>query len=105
MSTLIAIWNIASWLRQQKKEMEANAEAYLTRERAKEWRETSEKIFQALESGNGNMKRLPTVVQWFFKHTKADNNLGTFGMWYLKSEKLAQNSSVLSEPIKLYPCH
>ena len=87
-STIAAAWNILKWVRQQKKEMEANAEAYLTEERAKAWRLEAEDIFKSLAEGNSKFKKLPKPVQWFFAHTEADNRLGRFGQFFLKSNKL-----------------
>ena len=75
--------------------MEANAEAYLTDERALAWRREAEHIFDALAHGSpatvddeGGLKLLPRPVKWFFAHTKADNHLGRFGQTFLKSSKL-----------------
>jgi hypothetical protein len=87
-STIVAVWNVFTWLRRQRREMEANAEAYLTEERAKAWRIKTETIFKSLSDGNGDFKKLPKPVQWFFAHTKADNRLGQFGQWFLKSSRL-----------------
>ena len=89
-STIVAAWNVYKWVKAQKKEMEANAEAYLTEERAKAWRLEAEAIFMGLakeELGDAEWK-LPKPVKWFFAHTKADNRLGQFGQWFLKSSKL-----------------
>ena len=99
-STLLAAWNIVKWLRRQRKEMEVNAEAYLTEERAKEWRKGSERIFKSLAEGDGEFEKLPKPVRWFFAHTKADNRLGQFGQWYLKSGELEK---ALKQP--LYRMH
>jgi len=88
-STIAAAWNILKWVRQQKKEMEANAEAYLTEERAKSWRMAAERIFKALADGDeDHFEEFPKPVKWFFAHTKADNQLGQFGQWFLKSSRL-----------------
>ena len=87
-STIVAAWNVYKWVKAQKKEMEANAEAYLTEERAKDWRVKAEGIFRSLAEGNSQFKKLPKPVQWFFAHTKADNHLGRFGQTFLKSSKL-----------------
>ena len=88
-STIVAAWNILMWLRRQRKEMEANAEAYLTEERAKAWRLEAEGIFKSLAEGDSvTFVKLPKPVQWFFAHTEADNRLGRFGQFFLKSNKL-----------------
>ena len=107
-TTIVALWNAASWIRAEKKILESNAEAYLTEERAKEWRLQAEKIFWALETGNGNeehifFSRLPRIVKWFFGATKADNHLGHFGKHFLKSEKLENGDGDLEQP--LYQTH
>ena len=102
-TTIIALWNAASWIRAEKKILESNAEAYLTEERAREWRLQAEKIFWALERGNGNFERLPKVIRWFFGATKADNHLGHFGKHFLKSEKLEKGDGALEQP--LYQTH
>ena len=95
MGTILALWNIAKWVRKQRKEMEKNAEAYLTDERALAWRREAEEIFAALAEGYkwtqgpaGGVKRLPKVIQWFFNRTEADNHLGRFGQKFLKSHNL-----------------
>lgn len=88
-STLIAAWNVLKWLRNQKRELEANTEAYLTDERALEWRREAEMIFRALEHGSGHdFYALPKPIRWFFASTQADNHLGRFGQKFLKSQKL-----------------
>jgi len=87
-STIVAAWNMVMWLRREKKQMEANAEAYLTEARAKVWRAEAEDIFKSLAEGNSKFEKLPKPVKWFFAHTKADNRLGQFGQWFLKSSKL-----------------
>ena len=89
-SSILAIWHVFMWLRRQRKEMEANAEAYLTEERAKAWRMEAEASFMALANGTWDKSEwdLPKPVKWFFAHTKADNRLGQFGQWFLKSSKL-----------------
>ena len=103
LKTLIAIWKIASWLRQEKKVMEKDADAYFTQERALEWRLKMEKIFHALETGNGNIAQLPGPVKWLFHATTLDERIGIFGMFLLKSKKLEEdNNAVLNEP---YNCH
>ena len=88
-STLLAAWNILKWLRKQKKDMETNAEAYLTEKRAIAWRRETESIFKSLAEGDGRFESLPKPVKWFFAHTKADNRLGQFGQWFLKSSRLS----------------
>lgn len=87
-STVIAAWNIVKWLRSQKKQLEANAEEYLTDDRALAWRREAERIFTALAEGDGEFADLPKPVKWFFASTKADNHLGKFGQRFLKSNKL-----------------
>lgn len=103
MSTILAVINLARWILAEKKKMEKNAEEYLSESRAKEWRLHTEKIFRALEEGNGNMKQLPKPVRWFFSRTSIDNRVGKFGMWFLKSSKLEKGDSVLDQP--LYRMH
>ena len=98
--TIAAAWKIASWLRSEKKQMEADIDGYLTEKRAKDWRLKCEKIFRALERGNGNFDRLPVPIKWFFAQTTADNRVGIFGMWFLKSHKLPVHDKVLDEPIE-----
>ncbi len=96
MSTLIAAWRLFKWVRKQRRDMEANAEAYLSDERALEWRREAERIFIALKDGDsstmneeGTIRRLPKPIVWFFKRTEADNHLGRFGQTFLKSSRLS----------------
>ena len=103
MGTLIALWKLVWWIRRQKKQMERDVDAYLTEERAMIWRRNAEKVFRALETGNGNFKDLPTPLRWFFKMTTAENRVGKFGQQFLKSNKLAVCDDELDQP--LYPCH
>ena len=100
-----AAWQILMWLRKEKKQMEADVDGYFTADRATAWRLTAEKVFHALETGNGNLKSMPKVVQWLFSKTTADNRIGLFGLYLLKSEKLRAGNKVLDEPIKPYRCH
>lgn len=96
-----AVWQIVRWLLQQKKAMEANADVYLSDERAAAWRLWLERMFYALEHGNGNLTMLPKPVRWLFSQTTADNRVGRFGLRLLKSEKLRTNDPA----IQVYPCH
>jgi len=105
LGSISALWQLIKWIRAEKKKLEANADAYLTAERADEWRLNAEKIFHALASGNGNFDKLPRIVKWFFGATTADNRFGTFGLQILKSKKLKEHDPVLGEPIKAYPAH
>ena len=96
MGTIIAAWRLFKWVRKQRKDMEANAEAYLSDERALEWRREAEQIFRSLAEGisctmndEGAIRRLPKPIRWFFAHTKADNHLGRFGQTFLKSSRLS----------------
>lgn len=103
---IIAAWKLIKWIRSEKRQLEANVDAYLTKDRALEWRLQAEKIFHILESGSSfyqGLKKLPAPVRWFFKATTADNRVGKFGQWFLKSEKLKENSEVLDQP--LYRTH
>ncbi|MBU1173544.1 MAG: hypothetical protein KKD44_28585 [Proteobacteria bacterium] len=86
--SIIALWTVLKWLRKQKKDMEKSAANYLTEHRAKQWRYDCEEIFSALAKGNDHFEKLPKVVQWFFRQVEADNKLGEFGMWFLKSSRL-----------------
>lgn len=98
---IVALWKIASWLRSEKKKMESDIDGYLTQERALEWRLNAEKVFCALECGK--MERLPSPIKWFFKHTTADERVGSFGIWLLKSKKLEEADNALNQP--LYRAH
>ncbi len=101
----IALWRIASWLRSEKKAMEADIDGYLTQERAKEWRLHLEKIFHGLEIGY-RKEMLPGPVKWFFDQTTADNRIGMFGMYLLKSHKInIADDEALNQPIKPYRAH
>ena len=100
--TLIALWKIASWLRSEKRKMEADIDGYLTQERALEWRLQLEKIFYALDTGSlfiGKLQGVPRPVQWFFSQTTIDNKLGEFGMWLLKSKKIEEDDKALNQPL------
>jgi len=77
----------------------------MSESRAKEWRLYAEKTFYALSTGNNNIKNLPKFIQWLFSATEADNAIGEFGLYLLKSNKLASDDKKLKEPIKSYPCH
>jgi len=94
---------VIRWVYREKKKMEADVDAYLTRENARLWRLRFEKIFRALESGNGNIRQLPKVIRWFFAATTMDNRVGQFGQWVLKSKKLEDRDGELDRPI--YPAH
>ncbi len=105
---IVALWRIASWLRSEKKAMEADIDGYLTHERAKELRLNLEKIFYALDTGSPFLKKLkgiPRPIQWFFDQTTADNRVGKFGQWVLDSDKLATGDKALNKPIKPYRAH
>ena len=94
-------WSViqaARWLLQQKKLMEQNVDAYLSTERALDWRLFAEKYARALESGNGNLKWLPGPIKWFFKNTTSENRVGWFAQQFLKSEKLARRDPILEFP-------
>ena len=102
----IAIWKIVSWLRSEKKAMEADIDGYLTQERALEWRLQLEKIAQAIEYGNDNWWKMPAIFRWFFDRTTADNRIGKFMGWLLKSRKLqTDDREALDKPIKPYRAH
>ena len=103
-NSIMAIWQVVKWIRAEKKELEQNADAYLTEDRAKLWRLNTEKIFYALHTGNGNVGKLPKPIRWFFASTTADNRLGEFGLWYLKSKKIALDDAELEKPIS-YRAH
>lgn len=106
--TLIALWRIIKWLRAEKKQMEADVDGYLTQERALAWRLSLEKIFRGLDTGYPHMKEIwnvPRPIRWLFSQTTADNRVGEFGMWFLKSKKIEDGDSVLSQPIKPYQTH
>ena len=102
MKTLIALWKIASWFRSEKKKMEKDVASYLTEERALEWRLNLEKIFYALETGNGNIEKLPGPVKWLFSTTTVDELVGIFGFHLLKSQKLDDMDDVLKEPYQVH---
>ena len=104
--TLIAAWNIISWVRREKKRMESESETYFTKARARAWRLDIEKVFWALEDGpkNGNFAKLPRYVKWFFSRTTIDKHVGTFGIALLKSKKLNEvDRKALNQP--LYRMH
>lgn len=109
--TLIALWRIIKWLRQQKSEMEADVDGYLTQERALAWRLNAEKIFHILEDGtlfasrNVAVEGIPKPIQWLFNATTVDNRVGEFGLYLLKSTKLGKDDPILNEPIKPYRVH
>lgn len=98
---ILALWNIASWLRSEKKKMESDIDGYLTEERAKEWRLQLEKIFYGLKGHPDwdGFKAVPRPVRWFFDQTTADNRVGEFGMWLLKSKKIEEDDKVLNQPL------
>ena len=98
---IAALWQIAKWLDAQKKALDTNADVYLSDERAAAWRLWLERMFYALEHGNGNLTMLPKPVRWLFSQTTADNRVGQFGLRLLKSEKLRTNDPA----IQVYPCH
>lgn len=94
------------WVMAQRKLINANADAYFTQERALEWRLYLEKIGRILESGSiflQKLKRVPAPIRWFFNCTTADNRIGQFGQWLLKSKKLETGDKVLNQP--LYRTH
>lgn len=103
LQALGALRQILRWVWAQKKAIEAQGQAYLTAERAAEWRLASEKLFYALEHGNGNLTMLPKWARWLFSQTTLDNQVGLFGQRYLKSSKLAANDPALKEPLPVYP--
>lgn len=103
--TLIALWRIIKWLRTEKKQMESDVDGYLTQERALAWRLSVEKIFYTLEGSHGHLEDIPGPVRWLFDRTTADNRVGEFGMWFLKSKKIETSDSVLNQPIKPYRVH
>jgi len=98
---LKATWRLFKAIRAEKKKLEANAQAYLSPERAKALRLWLEKMFLALEQGevNPNFARLPKVVRWFCAGTEVDRHIGRFGQHTLKSEKLALGSHLLQSDI------
>ncbi len=89
---IVALWRIAMWFRTEKRKMEADIDGYLTQERALEWRLKAEKIFHALEVGK--MGNIPRPVKWFFEQTTADERIGKFGEWFLKSSKLKAGNTL-----------
>ena len=100
---IISTFHLIVWLLRQKKLMEKDVAGYLSEERAKAWRLYAERVFYALSTGNGNIKKLPRVVQWLFASTQADNRAGEFGLHLLKSSKLAgKDDEALKQP--LYRC-
>lgn len=99
-----AVWQIVRWVLAQKRAMEANADAFLSDDRATELRLLSEKVFYALEHGNGNLTKLPKWARWFFKQTTLDNRIGRFGQVYLKSSKLEKNDPAVKE-FPNWPAH
>ena len=99
---IVALWRIASWLRSEKKAMEADIDGYLTQERALAWRLYVERLFKGLETGN-RIWTMPDYIQWFFAQTTADNRVGEFGMWLLKSKKIEEDDKALNQP--LYRMH
>lgn len=106
---IAAVWKLISWLRSEKKAMEADVDGYLTQKRAVEWRIETEKIFRALQTGGvveptqdyENFKNLPRLVKWFFNRTTIDNRAGQFGQWFLKSKKLKEGDEVLNKPYRM----
>jgi hypothetical protein len=92
-----AVWQIVRWVLAQKRAMEANADAYLSDDRAKEFRLWLEKLAYALAHGNGNLTMLPKWARWFFSQTTLDNRIGRFGQVVLKSSKLEKNDPAVKE--------
>jgi|GEM_PF-4259830 hypothetical protein len=94
-------YSLYKWLKQQKKEMETDADGYLTEERAAMWRLNAEKLFTSLAAGSSD--RMPSSVRgvcdWLFSRTTAENRIGEFGKWVLKSGKMARKDHVLNRPI------
>ncbi len=103
--TIVALWQILKWVRQQKKAIESNAQEYFNPQRAASFRLNLERLFYALEHGNGNLTMLPKWVRWLFSQTTVDNLVGEFGQRVLKSEKLKKEDEALKKPITVYPCH
>lgn len=104
LQALGAIWQIVRWLLQQKKALEADADAFLSDDRAKEFRLWLEKLAYTLEHGNGNLTMLPKWARWFFKQTTLDNRIGRFAQVCLKSSKLEKNDPAVKE-FPNYPAH
>ena len=100
-TTIKTTWKAYKWLKKQKKEMETDADGYLTEERALAWRLNIEKLFTSLAAGSTD--RLPAslrgVCQWLFDRTTAENRIGEFGKWFLKSAKMSRTDTVLKGPI------
>ena len=100
-TTIKTMWKAYKWITKQKQEMEKDADGYLTEERALLWRLNVEKLFTSLAAGSTD--RLPVsirgVCQWLFDRTTAENRIGEFGKWFLKSAKMARNDHILKGPI------
>lgn len=98
-----AAWQMLCWLRREKKELEADFDAYFSGARAQSWRLSLEKIFRALE--RGEIDKAPALVRWFLARTTVDDRVGWFGLCLLKSGKLRRTDPVLDEPIEPYRAH
>ena len=102
-SGFIAVCSFVKAILSLRRELDSKGVSYMTRDRALIWRFKFEKIFRALESGNGNFELLPRPIKWLFKSVKSDNQIGKFGQWFLKSEKLQTGDKALEQP--LYQTH
>ena len=82
--------------------MESDIDGYFSNERAAQWRLNIEKVFMALEKGNGASVlpiSLQKLCEWLFAKTKVDNCIGSFGQALLKSGKIERNDTSLREPV------
>jgi len=98
---VVVIWQVMTSVLKFRHNLETKGSSYITTEKCLAARLWLEKVFHALETGN--TKGLPIVIQWLFKNTKLDNELGRAGKDILKSDKLATGDKVLNQP--LYQAH
>jgi hypothetical protein len=93
--TILSLWDLFSWFRKQRKEIEADAKEYFGAKRALKLRLRLERTFKALETGD--LEHVPKWVQWLLGQTEVDNYIGLFGAYVLKSRKLWEDDPTLRE--------
>lgn len=90
---IVIAWQVLKWMLNLRRNLETKGSSLITTEKCLGYRLWLERLAHALETGN--MKGLPAIVQWLFKNTKLDNELGRAGKDILKSKKLEDNSPSL----------
>lgn len=93
-------WQVLKWTVKLKGLFETKGASLITTEKCLGYRLWLERTAHALETGN--TKGLPTVIQWLFKNTTLDNELGRAAKDVLKSDKLATGDEALTEPYQMH---